>query len=248
MLWVGTSWKMNHNLPETKKYLNILIKNSKYLSNPKIKFFIIPPFTSLALFNKYKKKLPFIYGAQNMHWEEKGAFTGEVSASMLKSCGCQIVEIGHAERIKYFNENLIHMNKKINLALKYNLIPLVCIGEAKYEKNILKRKKFLNKQIEILLKKIRNRKKQIILAYEPIWAIGGGNKAANIDYCNESIHYIRESALKRLNKVSVLYGGSVNEKNYTKFTESKFIDGIFIGRAALDAKNFIKICKGIAKQ
>ena len=132
MLWVGTSWKMNHNLPETKKYLNILIKNSKYLANPKINFFIIPPFTSLALFNNYKKKLPFIYGAQNMHWEEKGAFTGEVSASMLKSCGCQIVEIGHAERIKYFNENLIHMNKKINLALKYNLIPLVCIGEAKY--------------------------------------------------------------------------------------------------------------------
>ena len=248
MLWVGTSWKMNHNLPETKKYLNILIKNSKYLANPKINFFIIPPFTSLALFNNYKKKLPIIYGAQNMHWEEKGAFTGEVSASMLKSCGCQIVEIGHAERIKYFNENFIHMNKKINLALKYNLTPIVCIGEVKYEKNISKRKKILNKQIEIILKKIRNKKKQIILAYEPIWAIGEKNKAANIEYCNESISYIRKSALKKLNKVSVLYGGSVNEKNYSKFTESKFIDGIFIGRAALNANNFIKICKGITKK
>ena len=239
---------MNHNLPETKKYLNILIKNSKYLANPKINFFIIPPFTSLALFNNYKKKLPFIYGAQNMHWEEKGAFTGEVSASMLKSCGCQIVEIGHAERIKYFNESFTHMNKKINLALKYNLTPIVCIGEVKYEKNISKRKKILNKQIEIILKKIRNKKKQIILAYEPIWAIGEKNKAANIEYCNESISYIRKSALKKLNKVSVLYGGSVNEKNYSKFTESKFIDGIFIGRAALNVNNFIKICKGIAKQ
>ena len=239
---------MNHNLPETKKYLNILIKNSKYLTNPKINFFIIPPFTSLALFNNYKKKLPIIYGAQNMHWEEKGAFTGEVSASMLKSCGCQIVEIGHAERIKYFNENFTHMNKKINLALKHNLTPIVCIGEAKYEKNILKIKKILNKQIEILLKKIRNKKKQIILAYEPIWAIGEKNKAANIEYCNESISYIRKSALKKLNKVSVLYGGSVNEKNYSKFTESKFIDGIFIGRAALNANNFIKICKGITKK
>jgi len=248
MLWVGTSWKMNHNLPETKKYLNILIKNSKYLANPKINFFIIPPFTSLALFNNYKKKLPFIYGAQNMHWEEKGAFTGEVSASMLKSCGCQIVEIGHAERIKYFNESFTHMNKKINLALKYNLTPIVCIGEVKYEKNISKRKKILNKQIEIILKKIRNKKKQIILAYEPIWAIGEKNKAADVNYCNESISYIRKSALKKLNKVSVIYGGSVNEKNYSKFTESKFIDGIFIGRAALNANNFIKICKGIAKQ
>ena len=159
MLWVGTSWKMNHNLPETKKYLNILIKNSKYLTNPKINFFIIPPFTSLALFNSYKNKLPIIYGAQNMHWEEKGAFTGEVSASMLKSCGCKIVEIGHAERIRYFNENLTHMNKKIHLALKYNLTPIVCIGELKYEKNISKRKKILKKQIEIILKKIRNKKK-----------------------------------------------------------------------------------------
>ena len=241
MLWVGTSWKMNHNLPETKKYLNILIKNSKYLSNPKIKFFIIPPFTSLALFNNYKKKLPFIYGAQNMHWEEKGAFTGEVSASMLKSCGCQIVEIGHAERIKYFNENFTHMNKKINLALKYNLTPIVCIGEVKYEKNISKRKKILNKQIEILFKKIINKKKQIILAYEPIWAIGEKNKAADVNYCNESISYIRKSALKKLNKVSVIYGGSVNEKNYSKFTESKFIYGIFIGRAALNVNIFIKI-------
>ena len=79
-------------------------------------------------------------------------------------------------------------------------------------------------------------------------SIGGGNKAANIDYCNESISYIRKSALKKLNKVSVLYGGSVNEKNYSKFTESKFIDGIFIGRAALNANNFIKICKGITKK
>ena len=248
MLWVGTSWKMNHNLPETKKYLNILIKNSKYLTNPKINFFIIPPFTSLALFNNYKKKLPIIYGAQNMHWEEKGAFTGEVSASMLKSCGCQIVEIGHAERIKYFNESFTHMNKKINLALKYNLTPILCIGELKYEKNISKRKKILKKQIEIKLKKIINKKKQIILAYEPIWAIGEKNKAADVNYCNESISYIRKSALKKLNKVSVIYGGSVNEKNYSKFTESKFIDGIFIGRAALNVNNFIKICKGIAKQ
>ena len=245
MLWVGTSWKMNLNLPETQKYINILIKNSKYLKNPKINFFIIPPFTSLSLFNDYKKKLPIIYGAQNMHWEERGAFTGEISASMLKSCGCKIVEIGHAERIKYFNENFIHISKKINLALKYNLTPIVCIGEIKYEKNISKRKKILKRQIEILFKKIRYTKKQIILAYEPIWAIGKNKKAANVNYCNESIDYIKKNLIKKLSKVSVLYGGSVDEKNYSKFIESKFIDGIFIGRAALNAKNFIKICKGI---
>ena len=171
MLWVGTSWKMNHDLPATRKYVNILIKNSKFLKNSKINFFVIPPYTSLMMFKKFKKKLPVIYGAQNMHWAEKGAYTGEISASMLKSCGCKIIELGHSERIKFFNENPYFINKKINLALKYNFIPLICIGEKKFEKNLIKRKKILKKQLDDIFKKITHNKKRIIIAYEPIWAI-----------------------------------------------------------------------------
>tara|TARA_Y100001936_G_scaffold100982_1_gene99350 strand:- start:223 stop:966 length:744 start_codon:yes stop_codon:yes gene_type:complete len=246
MLWVGTSWKMNHDLPASQKYIQTLINNSRLLKNTKINFFVIPPFTSLMMFKDFKKKLPIIYGAQNMHWEESGPYTGEISASMLKSCGCKLVEIGHSERIKFFNENFLLINKKIKLALKYDLIPLVCIGEKKFEKNLLERKKILKKQLDYIFKKIKTNKK-LIVAYEPIWAIGKNKKAANIDYCNESMQYIKNILSKKIYKISVIYGGSVDEKNYTEFVKSKFIDGIFIGRAALKVDNFLKICKEVSK-
>jgi len=181
-----------------------------------------------------------------MHWEESGPYTGEISASMLKSCGCKLVEIGHSERIKFFNENFLLINKKIKLALKYDLIPLVCIGEKKFEKNLLERKKILKKQLDYIFKKIKTNKK-LIVAYEPIWAIGKNKKAANIDYCNESMQYIKNILSKKIYKISVIYGGSVDEKNYTEFVKSKFIDGIFIGRAALKVDNFLKICKEVSK-
>ena len=245
MTWIGTSWKMNHDLPATTKYINSLIKNSKYLKNSKINFFVIPPHTSLMMFKNFKKKLPVMYGAQNMHWAEAGAYTGEISASMIKSCGCKIVELGHSERLKFFNENSNLINKKINLAIKHNLIPLICVGEKKLEKNLSRRKQVLKSQLDKLFKKIVNKKKLILIAYEPIWAIGKNNKAASIDYCNETMQYIRKIVSKKINKTKILYGGSVDEKNYKEFLKSDYIDGIFIGRAALNANNFIKICRGI---
>ena len=245
MTWIGTSWKMNHDLSATKNYINSLIKNSKYLKNSKINFFVIPPHTSLMMFKNFKKKLPVMYGAQNMHWAEAGAYTGEISASMIKSCGCKIVELGHSERLKFFNENSNLINKKINLAIKHNLIPLICVGEKKLEKNLSRRKQVLKRQLDILFKKVINKKKLILIAYEPIWAIGKNNKAASIDYCNETMQYIRKIVSKKINKTKILYGGSVDEKNYKEFLKSDYIDGIFIGRAALNANNFIKICRGI---
>ena len=249
MKWVGTSWKMNHNLDATKKYINVLIKNKYILKKKKINFFIIRPFTSLPLFLKDKKKLPIVYGAQNMHWNESGAFTGEISAAMIQSCGCTLVELGQAERFKYFNEQLSLVNKKIKLALQYKLVPLICIGEKKIEKNFTIRKKLIKKQLDILLKNILFKKKdQLILAYEPHWAIGK-NKAANIGYCQDSIQFIKEYSQKKLGQISqrvdVLYGGSINEKNVEEFTNNKFIDGVFMGRSCLKVFDFIKICKRI---
>ena len=248
MKWVGTSWKMNHNLDTTKEYIDALKKN-KHIFKKKINFFIIPPFTSLPLFLNDKKRLPIVYGAQNMHWEESGAFTGEVSAAMIKSCGCSLVELGHAERFKYFNEQSSLINRKIILALKYKLIPLICIGEKKIEKNFTIRKKLIKKQLDIFLNKILLKKKdKLILAYEPNWAIGK-NKAANVGYCQDSIQFIKEYSQKKFDqtyqRVDVLYGGSINEKNVEEFTNNKFIDGVFMGRSCLKASNFIKICKRI---
>lgn len=249
MKWIGTSWKMNHDLDTTKKYINALKKNKYIFEKKKFNFFIIPPFTSLPLFLKDKKKLPIAYGAQNMHWEESGAFTGEISAAMIKSCGCSLVELGHAERFKYFNEQFSLVNKKIKLALQYKLVPLICIGEKKIEKNFTIRKKLIKNQLDIFLKNILLKKKdQLILAYEPNWAIGK-NKAANIGYCQDSIQFIKEYSQKKLGqksqRVDVLYGGSVNEKNVEEFTNNKFIDGVFMGRSCLKVSNFIKICKRV---
>ncbi len=125
--------------------------------------------------------------------------------------------------------------------------PLVWIEEKKTEKSLIKRKKILKYQLDIIFQKIKCKKnQQILLAYEPIWAVGN-NKAANVKYCNESIQFIKEYSLKKIKTrskiISVLYGGSVDEKNCSDFIKSKFIDGIFIGRAALKVNNFIKICK-----
>ena len=108
-----------------------------------------------------------------------------------------------------------------------------------------RRKQVLKRQLDILFKKVINKKKLILIAYEPIWAIGKNNKAASIDYCNETMQYIRKIVSKKINKTKILYGGSVDEKNYKEFLKSDYIDGIFIGRAALNANNFIKICRGI---
>ena len=166
---------------------------------------------------------------------------------MVKSCGCKIVEIGHAERYKYFNETDILVNKKIIQAINKNLIPLICFGEEKKISNILLRKKELIKKIKIMFKSVNLKKnKKIILAYEPVWAIGKKN-AASAMYVSETVNIIREHFIKKLNffdnQIIIIYGGSVNKINAEKLLKIKDLDGIFIGRSAINANNFINICK-----
>ena len=190
-------------------------------------------------------------GAQNIHHRDKGAFTGEISAQMVKSCGCKIVELGHAERYKYFNETDILVNKKIIQAIKYNLIPLVCFGEEKKLSNISIRKKELIKKIKIMFKNITlDRNKKIILAYEPVWAIGKA-ESANFSYVSETVKIIRHYFIEKLKfsekQIFIVYGGSVNMSNAKKFLNINQLDGIFIGRSAINANNFINICRLVEK-
>ena len=168
---------------------------------------------------------------------------------MIKSCGCKIVELGHAERFEYFNESDILINKKIIQALKYNITPLVCVGEKKFNSNYNLRKQALRKKLNIFFKNITLKKnKEIILAYEPIWAIGK-SKAANLKYISETIDFIRVFSQKKLkinkNQLKVIYGGSVNKKNAINIINIKNNDGIFIGRSAISARDFLDICKMI---
>ena len=170
---------------------------------------------------------------------------------MIKSCGCKIVEIGHAERYKYFNETDILVNKKIIQAIKYNLIPLVCFGEEKKISNISFRKKVLIKKIRIIFKNISlDKNKKIILAYEPVWAIGK-EKSANFSYVFETVKILRSYFIEKLKftqkQIVIIYGGSVNLNNANKFLKINQLDGIFIGRSAINANNFLNICKLVEK-
>ena len=190
-------------------------------------------------------------GAQNIHHKDSGAFTGEISAPMIRSCGCKIVELGHAERYKYFNETDTLVNKKIIQAIKYNLIPLVCFGEEKKITNIFIRKKELIKKIKTMFKNISlDKNKKIILAYEPVWAIGK-EKSANFIYVSETVKIIRQYFIEKLKfsqkQIFIVYGGSVNLINAKDFLNIDQLDGIFIGRSAINANNFINICKLVEK-
>ena len=247
MLWVGTSWKMNHNLPETKKYLNILIKNSKYLSNPKIKFFIIPPFTSLALFNKYKKKLPFIYGAQNMHWEEKGALTGEVSTEMLAKLNVSFVLVGHSERRHVFGETNEDVNRKLHAIISKEMTPILCVGETLEQRESGETANVVESQLKagldgVALKNVAS----MVIAYEPVWAIGTGKNATPEDaqeVCNSIRSWITENWKADGEEVRIQYGGSVKGVNAPDLMKQTDIDGLLVGGASLDPDEFSRIIK-----
>jgi len=213
------NWKCN---PKTKKEAKDLFNKVK-----STKAVICPPLIYLSLFN-------YAYlGAQNCHWQDSGAFTGEVSPKMLKDLGCKYVIIGHSERRIHFKETDEMINKKLKAALDASLIPILCIGEKKGESP----EKIINQQLKEDLRGIAKKDlKKIIIAYEPVWAIGTG------DFCpsakaKKALKFIKSRIITK-----VLYGGSVNSKIAVDYTKIGF-DGLLVGGASLNAKEFIKIAK-----
>ena len=185
-------------------------------------------------------------GAQNMHWEEKGAYTGEISGDMLSKMGVEYVIIGHSERRAYFAETDETVNKKIKSALLYNLKPIVCVGESLEQRETGIAKEIITKQTELALEGIDAKDiEKIIIAYEPIWAIGTGKTATKED-ANESIKWIREKIVEKYgqqvaDRVIIQYGGSVKSSNAKELFEMSDIDGGLVGGASLDAEEFAKI-------
>ncbi|WP_033161140.1 triose-phosphate isomerase [[Mycoplasma] collis] len=228
------NWKMNKTSTETKNFIdefNELYKiNKDKIQN--VNFAIAAPFVNLFLFNESKIE----FAAQNMSQFEKGAYTGEISASMLKNLNTKYVILGHSERKSYFNESDEIINKKLHLALENNLIPIVCIGETleQYENN--QTKEVILNQIKKSLKGINDFSK-IIIAYEPIWAIGTG-KTASSKLAQEMCQFIRENTSKN---AIIQYGGSVSSENIADLMSQNDIDGALVGGASLDAKSFIKL-------
>lgn len=235
---IGTSWKMNKTNNEAVEYTKRLQECVNDITDATI--FILPPLTAINDIGRLLKNSSskIIYGAQNVHWDDAGAFTGEVSAAMLKELGCDFVEINHQERRKYFNETDETANLKIKAALRYEMSPIICLGDEK-RKDWSMTKAFLQYQLCNLLDEVHiEDAKRIILAYEPRWAIGTVEAAppSIVDKVHTFLRYLLSEkygdAISR--EIPILYGGSVTQKNAAELIQLKDVDGLFIGRAALD--------------
>ena len=241
---IAANWKMHNTVSESVSLIKKLKLSLKKTKNRDI--VICPPFTSLKQVYEEIRGSNIKLGAQNMHYEEKGAFTGEISSLMLKDLGCEYIILGHSERRQHFNENDELINKKIKSALQHNLNPILCIGETSEERKQNKTKAKVKTQLENCLKDIqKNDILKIIIAYEPIWAIGTGVNATP-EQAEDAHDFIRELLSKKYNndiaeKIRILYGGSVKPDNIKSLMEEKDIDGALVGGASLNAKSFTKI-------
>ena len=232
------NWKMN-GLNNSIKLVKSIENHIKKTKHSKSKIIICPPFTLLSNFAKIEKKISF--GGQDCHYLNNGAFTGSISASMLKSIGCKYVIIGHSERRQYQNELSKELNLKIKSALASNLKVIYCIGEKFSE--IKRRNKILAAQINSLPTNFKF--KNIIIAYEPVWAIGTG-KVPSLNQINNIHSKIRLLLAKKIgnsnsNKISILYGGSVNAQNAVEILNLSQVDGALVGGASLKLPDFSKI-------
>lgn len=240
---IAGNWKMNKLPNEAIAFIEELIPLVKDTQNEVI---LCVPYTDLFYTLLTTQDTNIKIGAQNMHFEEKGAYTGEVSGEMLKSIGVEYVIIGHSERRQYFNETDETVNKKLKKALDIGLKPIVCVGENLEQRESGKAKDVVTTQVRLALEGLNSDKiENVIIAYEPIWAIGTGKTATKED-ANETIKWIREEVTNLYGKdmadnVIIQYGGSVKSTNAKDLFEMSDIDGGLIGGASLDAQEFSKI-------
>ena len=240
---IAGNWKMNMLPNET---INFIEQFAPLVKDTKNEVILCVPFTDLFYALLHVQGTNIKIGAQNMHWEEKGAYTGEVSAQMLKSIGTEYVIIGHSERRQYFAETDETVNKKVKAAHNVGLKPIVCVGETLSQRESGKAKEIVTNQIKSGLKDLtKNEIMSTIVAYEPIWAIGTGKTATKED-ANETIKWIREEleniyGKENADKVIIQYGGSVKSENAKELFEMSDIDGGLVGGASLDPEEFSKI-------
>ena len=235
------NWKMNKNLDQALSLVKEIVTKDLDESVEKV---ICVPYLYVNEIRKILEKSDIEIGVQNMYFEEKGAFTGEISPTMLKSCGVKYVILGHSERRNIFKETDELINKKVISALENDLIPILCCGETLNERKENKEKEVIENQIKkALLEVDREKISKIIIAYEPIWAIGTG-VVASLEDAENMCKYIRSILFKlykdQANKVRIQYGGSVKQENIKDLMKQENIDGALVGGASLDV-SFSKI-------
>jgi triosephosphate isomerase len=245
LCWVGTSWKMNKTLAEGLAFADAL---AAFLPgfDQRVQPFVIPSFTSAREVKRALAASRIKVGAQTMHWADAGAWTGEISPVMLKDCALDLVELGHSERRAHFGETNHTVGLKTAAAVKHGLVPLICVGETLLERDSGRADEVLAEQVTGALQFLEGeaRAAEILLAYEPVWAIGEHGIPASSDYADERQGLIKAVAGRILPKIPpVLYGGSVNPQNAAELVGQPHIDGLFIGRSAWQAQDYIDILK-----
>lgn len=237
---IGGNWKLNKGIIETSEFATYLLKKDLNINN--IDVFIAPPFTSIPKALEVFANSTISIGAQNMFWEEKGAYTGEISPKFLKELGVQWVIIGHSERRAIFGETDEWVRKKLNMALHLGLKVVICIGETEEEREEGKEKEVVENQLKGAIEGVEFDASMISVAYEPIWAIGTGKTAKPSD-AKEMHNLIRELLGEKGDKVRIIYGGSVKVHNAEELLLQENIDGALIGGASLDYESFAEILK-----
>jgi len=241
---IAGNWKMYKTQAETCAFFRAfppLVAGSQHCD-----ILVAPPFTALAVAVEAAQGSSIGIAAQNMHWEREGAFTGEISARMLVECGCRAVIIGHSERRQYFGETDDSVNRKIKAALEVGLIPIVCVGETLSEREGDLTHTVLQRQFEGAFAALTAEDfSRILLAYEPIWAIGTG-RTATPEIAGKVHGHLRELASARFSSelattLRILYGGSVKPDNIAGLMAQPDIDGALVGGASLDPQSFARI-------
>lgn len=247
-LYFGSNLKMYKTIDQTSQYLEKLMDLTRDFSSEDVELFIIPSFTALDAASKILKDSNISLGAQNMHWMDEGQFTGEISPVMLKEIDIKIIEIGHSERRHVFNEKDDDLNKKVLAAVQNDFTALLCIGETEDEKEAGIADETLRIQLKKGLKGIETHQlSKIMVAYEPVWAIGVSGKPASSEYANEKHAVIHQTLFELFgeNQIPILYGGSVNAQNAESLICQRYIDGLFVGRAVWEADSFYAILKQV---
>ncbi|MGC3973184.1 MAG: triose-phosphate isomerase [Nitrospira sp.] len=241
------NWKMNKTAAEAGAFVRGLMQELPALGGIQVGF--APPFTALHAAHEALGPTPaFLLGAQDLYWEDKGAFTGEVSGNMLRELGCQFVLVGHSERRQYFGEQDSWTNKKVLAALRNGLQPVLCVGETLQDRDTDRTDLVIQRQLRAGLAGIEGSSLDtMIIAYEPVWAIGTG-RAASPEQAVPVHRMIRQtinelSASEAGKRIRILYGGSVTPQNIAAFLASEEIDGALVGGACLDPACFATLAQ-----
>lgn len=243
---IAGNWKMYKTRAEAVSMVRELVALVE--SHPGVDVAVCPPFTAISAVSEVLRPTDIGVGGQNIYWEDEGAFTGEVSASMLLECGCQYVIIGHSERRQYFGETDETVNRKLKKALESGLLPIVCIGEVLAEREAGKVREVVLGQLRGAVAGLTEKDiLRMIVAYEPVWAIGTG-RTATPEIAEEVHSMIRQwltgaYSAEIADSVRILYGGSVKPENIAALMAQPDIDGALVGGASLDAATLSRIVK-----